>query len=60
MGGFLLEPEELSALPFCDNGVGESCAGEGFRDKQWFKILLLHTVLKEPCFAFREVLIPAF
>lgn len=26
MGGFLLEPEELSVLPFCDNSVGESCA----------------------------------
>lgn len=28
VGGFLLEPEELSALPFCDNSVGESYAGE--------------------------------
>ena len=28
VGGFLLEPEELSALPFCDNSVGENYAGE--------------------------------
>ena len=26
MGGFLLEPEELSGLPFCDSSVGESYA----------------------------------
>lgn len=60
MGGFLLQPGELSALPFCDNGVGERCAGEGSRAEGWFKILLLPTVLREPCFAFGQVLITWF
>lgn len=50
VGGFLLEPEELSALPFCDNGVGEKLCRK--RAGRGFKILLLPTVLREPRFAF--------
>lgn len=36
MGGFLLEPEELSPLPFCDNSVGESYAGEVLKSREMF------------------------
>lgn len=40
VGAFLLEPEELSALPFCENGVGESCAGELRNSLKYFSFTL--------------------